>query len=164
SSSAPRERLLPKFWRWRVISAGVVECVTLAIVSVVVIENSVSRSGPLRTPASTADSRSGPSWSLANVSTLPTRKLRMSSLRGGDGPVRAAGEGEPLHRRARGSRRHVLLNGQSRRLAVRGDGGEGLVVVLIAGVGAEREHGQIGAEGELADGRVVGLQRRAVVA
>ena len=76
SSSAPRERLLPRFWRWRVMSAGVEESVTFAIVSSVVIENSVSRIGPLRAPSSNAERCSAPSDSFASVCTLPTRKLR----------------------------------------------------------------------------------------
>ena len=38
------------------------------------------------------------------------------------------------------------------------------MIILVAGIGAERERGEIGAEGELADGVVVRLQRHAVVA
>src|SRR5437879_69281 len=76
----PRERLEPRFSRWRVMSVGVAASVTFAIESVVVIEKIVTRTGPLRMPASIADRRSGPSAGLERVRTLPTRKERYSSL------------------------------------------------------------------------------------
>ena len=62
------------------MSVGVLESVTFATVSSVVMEKKVARTGPLRMPTSYAVSRSGPRFSLANVRTLPTRKARYSSL------------------------------------------------------------------------------------
>src|SRR5438067_12184588 len=60
--------------------------------------------------------------------------------------------------------REPQFDSEPLRVAVGGDGGERLVVALLAAVGAKEQRARIDAQRELAQIRVVDLQRRAVLA
>ena len=84
SNSAPKARISSELARWRVICAGVLLIVMLAIAPSRVLKKPVTRAetGPDRPsrPASKPVSRSGSSAGLGLVWTLPARKPRCSSF------------------------------------------------------------------------------------
>src|SRR6185312_6472159 len=89
SNSAPRERVRPRFWRWRVMSEGVVDTVTFSIGSTISLQKNVLRKLSLRfkanalRPASPPVNRSAIRFALLLVTTLPSLKPRYSSFKVG---------------------------------------------------------------------------------
>src|SRR5687768_8449366 len=98
-----------------------------------------------------------------SAALLVAAALRVAVVRARDEHVPRAERVCPLRARARASRWHALLDRESFAVAIVGDGGEGLVVILIVRVRAQCERSAIEARRELADGGVVDLKWRSVV-
>src|ERR1051326_9097167 len=85
-NSIPRARIAPRFCRWRVMSAGVVDNVTFAIESSIWLQKKFPRTKSRSpnfcnpTPASPPVNLSAVNAAFAFVTTLPTRKFRYSSF------------------------------------------------------------------------------------